>query len=262
MSEGPNPLGWALTFGDLVTNLMLFFIVLYAMSTIQVDKLLVLSDSLKKSLNKTSVESTQVGAALLSDPRRATKTTATSEAVEEAVRAFGLEKGVTVSEDERGTIISLIDSYFFDPGQTVINDRTKPILKEVGQFIKETNGLVHVEGHTDDIKVFRPPIYSNWELSALRATEVVRFFIKENNIPENHLAAVGYGPTKPLVPNINSENRARNRRIDLVLMNGIIRLKQPPIKEPTVLDIIGGDNSIKERVKSFQTQREFIHKKN
>src|SRR5688500_8584430 len=127
MSEGPNPLGWALTFGDLVTNLMLFFIVLYAMSTIQVDKLLALSDSLKKSLNKTAVESSQVGAALLSDPRRATKTTAVSEAIEEAVKALGLEKGVTVSEDERGTIISLVDSYFFDPGQTVINPRIRPI---------------------------------------------------------------------------------------------------------------------------------------
>src|SRR5690606_16765440 len=194
--------------------------------------------------------------ALLSDPRRSTKTTAVSEAIKEAIRALGIEKGVSVSEDERGTIISLVDSYFFDPGATSLHEEVKPVLAEVGKFVKETNATVYVEGHTDDVEIYRPPIYSNWELSSMRATEVVRFFIKSSAIDPKHLVALGYGPTRPLVPNTSLENRARNRRIDIVLVNAVVQLKKPKVKEPTTLDIIGNDKDIKERIKIFESERE------
>ncbi len=252
---GPNPLRWLISYADLITNLFIFMLVMYAMSNVQMDKLLALSDSLKKAFHKTAVESTQVGAALLSDPRRSTKTTAVSEAIEDAIRALGLEAGITVSADERGTIISLVDSYFFDPGSTVINDRIKPTLSEVAEFVKDTNANVQVEGHTDDIRVYRPPIHSNWGLSSLRATEVVEFFVSKG-VPEKHLAAVGYGDTRPLVPNISAENRARNRRIDIVLTNAVISLRKTKDKEPTTLDIIGDEHDIKERTKIFESERE------
>lgn len=252
---GPNPLRWFISYADMITNLMIFFLVLYAMSNVEQDKLLALSDSLKKAFHRTAVDSTQVGAALLSDPRRSTKTTAVSEAIEEAIRALGLEAGVTVSADERGTIISLVDSYFFDPGSTVLNGKIKPTLKEVAEFIIETNANVQVEGHTDDIKVYRPPITSNWALSSLRATEVVEFFIA-NGVSAKHLSAVGYGDTRPLVPNSTLENRARNRRIDIVLTNAVINMKKTKSKEPTTMDIIGDEHDIKERTKIFEAERE------
>lgn len=252
---GPNPLRWFISYADMITNLMIFFLVLYAMSNVEVDKLLVLSDSLKKAFYKTAVDSTQVGAALLSDPRRSTKTTAVSEAVEEAIRALGLEAGVTVSADERGTIISLVDSYFFDPGSTVINPRIVSTLKEVAGFIRDTNANVQVEGHTDDVKIYKPPIHSNWGLSSLRATEVVEF-LAANGVSPSHLSAVGYGDARPIVPNTSEVNRARNRRIDIVLTNAIVRVRKPENAEPTTLDIIGGDKSIKERTKIFETERE------
>jgi len=256
---GPNPLRWMISYSDLITNLMIFFLVLYAMSNVQTDKLLVLSESLKKAFHKSAIESTQVGAALLSDPRRSTKTTAVSEAIEEAVKALGIEQGVIVSSNEKGTIISLVDTYFFESGSTIINPSTKYILKEIAAFIKETDSSVQVEGHTDDIKYFKPPIKSNWGLSTLRATEVVEFFIKNGVLPD-HLAAVGYADTRPLVPNISNENRARNRRIDIVLTNVILRLKKEKNLEPTTLDIIGEDSDIKERVKLFETERETGYK--
>ena len=252
---GPNPLRWFISYADMITNLMIFFLVLYAMSNVEMDKLLALSDSLKKAFHKTAVESTQVGAALLSDPRRSTKTTAVSEAIEEAVRALGLEAGVTVSADERGTIISLVDSYFFDMGSTVLNAKIRPTLKEVAEFIIETNANVQVEGHTDNIKVNRPPITSNWALSSLRATEVVEFLVS-NGVSPKHLSAVGYGDTRPLVPNTSVENRSRNRRIDIVLTNAVISMKKSKSKEPTTLDIIGNDHDIKERTKIFEAERE------
>lgn len=252
---GPNPLRWFISYADMITNLMIFFLVLYAMSNVEMDKLLALSDSLKKAFHKTAVESTQVGAALLSDPRRSTKTTAVSEAIEEAIRALGLEAGVTVSADERGTIISLVDSYFFDPGSNVINAKIKPTLKEVAEFIIETNANVQVEGHTDDTPDTTPPIVSNWVLSSMRATEVVEFFIA-NGVSAKHLSAVGYGDTRPLVPNSTLENKSRNRRIDIVLTNAVISMKKTKSKEPTTMDIIGDEHDIKERTKIFEAERE------
>lgn len=252
---GPNPLRWLISYADLITNLMIFFLVLYAMSNVEQDKLLTLSDSLKKAFYKTAVESSQVGSALLSDPRRSTKTTAVSEAIEEAIRALGLEAGVTVSADERGTIISLVDSYFFQPGSTVINDRVKATLKEVSSFIIETNATAQIEGHTDNSPYYKPPITSNWALASLRATEVVEFFVK-NGVPSKHLSAVGYGDTRPLVANTTLENRARNRRIDIVLTNAVVNVKKSKQKEPTTIDIIGEESEIKERTKIFETERE------
>lgn len=252
---GPNPLRWLISYADMITNLMIFFLVLYAMSNVEMDKLLALSDSLKKAFHKTAVESSQVGAALLSDPRRSTKTTAVSEAIEEAIRALGLEAGVTVSADERGTVISLVDSYFFEPGSTVINEKVKGTLKEVSNFIIETNANAQIEGHTDDMAYNKAPINSNWGLSAIRATEVVEFFVK-NGVNPKHLSAVGYGDTRPIVPNNTMENKARNRRIDIVLTNAVITLKKDKNKEPTTIDIIGDEKEIKERTKIFETERE------
>jgi chemotaxis protein MotB len=252
---GPNPLRWLISYADMITNLMIFFLVLYAMSNVEMDKLLALSDSLKKAFHKTAVESTQVGAALLSDPRRSTKTTAVSEAIEEAIRALGLEAGVTVSADERGTVISLVDSYFFEPGSTVINEKVRGTLKEVSNFIIETNANAQIEGHTDDMVYNKPPINSNWGLSAIRATEVVEFFVK-NGVNPKHLSAVGYGDTRPIVANNTMENKARNRRIDIVLTNAVITLKKNKSKEPTTIDIIGDEKEIKERTKIFETERE------
>lgn len=252
---GPNPLRWLISYADLITNLMIFFLVLYAMSNVEMDKLLALSDSLKKAFHKTAVESSQVGAALLSDPRRSTKTTAVSEAIEEAIRALGLEAGVTVSADERGTVISLVDSYFFSPGSTVINDSVRATLKEVASFIVETNATAQIEGHTDNSPYYKPPITSNWALSSLRATEVVEFFVK-NGVSPKHLSAVGYGDTRPLVPNNTLENRARNRRIDIVLTNAVVSMKKNKQKEPTTIDIIGEESEIKERTKLFESERE------
>jgi chemotaxis protein MotB len=254
---GPNPLRWLISYADMITNLMIFFLVLYAMSNVEMDKLLALSDSLKKAFHKTAVESTQVGAALLSDPRRSTKTTAVSEAIEEAIRALGLEAGVTVSADERGTVISLVDSYFFEPGSTVINEKVRGTLKEVSNFIIETNANAQIEGHTDDMVYNKPPINSNWGLSAIRATEVVEFFVK-NGVNPKHLSAVGYGDTRPIVANNTMENKARNRRIDIVLTNAVITLKKINLKSLLLLILLGMKKRSKKEQKYLKPKEKWV----
>jgi len=236
---------WLTTYADLISLLMIFFVVMFASSEISKDKLLAISESLRRALTKESVQASSVGVAVLSDPSRSTVTSA-SEAVREAARAFGIDKSVSFSTDERGTIISIVDSVFFDPGDTAIKDRVKVLLREVAQFCKDTDSQVVIEGHTDDHDINSALIASNWELSALRATEVVRFFIGEVGFDSRKISASAYGDTRPLVPNINAENRSRNRRINIILVNAEVRTRRTESKELTQLELIERTRQVKE----------------
>lgn len=236
---------WLTTYADLISLLMIFFVVMFASSEISKDKLLAISESLRRALNQESVQASSVGVAILSDPSRSTVTSA-SEAVKEAARAFGIDKSVSFSTDERGTIISIVDSVFFDAGATAIKPSVMILLKEVAQFCKDTDSQVVIEGHTDDRRISTSNIESNWELSALRATEVVRFFISEVGFDPRKISAAAYGDTRPLVPNINEVNRARNRRINIILINAEVRTRRTESKELTQLELIERTRQAKE----------------
>ncbi|PIQ26754.1 chemotaxis protein MotB [bacterium (Candidatus Blackallbacteria) CG17_big_fil_post_rev_8_21_14_2_50_48_46] len=244
--EAPvNTERWLTTYADLISLLMIFFVVMFASSEVSKDKLLAISESLRRALNKESVQASAVGISILSSPTRSV-ITAASEAIEEAAKAFGIDKSVSFSTDERGTIISIVDSVFFDPGETVIKPRVVRLLKEVAQFCKDTDAQVIVEGHTDDQQIHTPEIPSNWELSALRATEVVRFFLSEVGFNPTKISASAYGDTRPLMPNINDENRARNRRINIILVNAETRSKKADTKALTQLELLERTRQVKE----------------
>lgn len=244
-AQPENTERWLVTYADLISLLMIFFVVMFASSEISKDKLLSISESLRRALTKESVQASSVGVAILADPSRSTVTSA-SEAVREAAKAFGIDKSVSFSTDERGTIISIVDSVFFDPGNTAIKPTVEVLLREVAQFCKDTDSQVVIEGHTDDRKIATAVIPSNWELSALRATEVVRFFITEVGFDPRKISAAAYGDTRPLVPNINELNRSRNRRINIILVNAEVRTRRTESKELTQLELIERTRSVKE----------------
>lgn len=246
---------WLITYADMITLLMVFFVVMFASSQTQQAKLLALSDSLKKALSMSAAAAANgTGSSLLSAPRTAGQTTAVSEAIKAAAKALGLDKGVTVTADERGTVISLVDTFFFDPGGVLIKPHAQQLLKEVAEFIALTNSSIHVEGHTDEREINKGIIKSNWELSALRATEVVRFFLRNKNIEPDRMVAIGYGSTRPLFPNDSEEHRARNRRVDIVLVTGERYKRKHDTKEH--VDLLSGQGSIKDDEKRPQTSHE------
>jgi len=246
---------WLITYADMITLLMVFFVVMFASSQTQQAKLMALSDSLKKALNMSAAAAASgTGAALLSAPRMSGQTTAVSEAIKAAAKALGLDKGVTVSSDERGTVISLVDTFFFDPGGNAIKPHAQKLLAQVAEFIAMTDSSIHVEGHTDDREIHKGLIASNWELSALRATEVVRFFLRNKKIEPDRLVAVGYGSTRPLFPNDSEEHRARNRRVDINLVTGDRYKRKHETKEH--VDLLSGEGGIKEDEKRPQAETE------
>jgi len=238
---------WLVTYADLITLLMVLFLLLFSASQVQKEKLLALSETMRRALHKDATIGNATGVSLLSTPVSSTQITSVSEAVTEAAKALGIDKSVSFSTDERGTIISLVDAVFFDPGSTNLKPQISSLLHEVAFFCKDTGSNVHIEGHTDDRPIKNNPKYhSNWALSAIRATTVVEFFIRSANFEPYKIAAVGYGDSRPLVPNVSAENRARNRRIEIVLLTSQYFHKPEISKSLTNLDLIERERKIKE----------------
>ena len=93
-----------------------------------------------------------------------------------------------------------------------------PIMRKVGAALSRIPGRIRLEGHTDDTPIHTRLYPSNWQLSTARAIAVLKFLIAERSMPSERLSAAGYGEFRPLVPNDSARNRAKNRRVDVVIL--------------------------------------------
>jgi chemotaxis protein MotB len=125
---------------------------------------------------------------------------------------------VQVRVQERGVVISLESSLFFEPGQAGLKPEAYDVLSTLGKSLKNTGKMLHIEGHTDGQPIASAVYPSNWELSTARASSVLRFFERHSGISGDHLAAVGYGASRPIAPNTSPEGRQKNRRVDIVIL--------------------------------------------
>ncbi|CAI2718000.1 OmpA/MotB family protein [Nitrospina watsonii] len=239
-SEGLAP--WIITFADMVTLLMVFFILLYAMGTIEEEKFKQIRESLRTALgseqvpesgtregldaiqnlidaqvdNKTIHAVDEVGAMVSKEIKEITSE------VEEFVYKNKLSGQVQVSQGERGAIITISDVVLFPPGKARMTFKGRETLKDVFDLLNQFNYDVKIEGHTDDTPIHTDRFPSNWELSSARAAEVARMLIAEG-FPPQKLSVEGFAEYRPKVPNTNAKNRAVNRRIEIVYQRGSIR---------------------------------------
>lgn len=128
---------------------------------------------------------------------------------------------VFIRKEARGLVISLLtDKVLFDLGDYHIKPEMKEVLDKIAPLLKhDADKKIAVEGHTDDLSVNTGKLPSNWELSALRATAVVKYLVGEKGLDPSRFSAAGYAEYQPLVPNISEANRRLNRRVDIVIMN-------------------------------------------
>ena len=148
----------------------------------------------------------------------------------------GMEKEIQdgqiqISELEGQLKVNIVDKILFDSGEAVVNDQGQKILARVGNILKkEEDKVIQVQGHTDNVKIhwrLKEKYPTNWELSADRATNVVRFMQEQLGIPGRRLEAVGYAEFRPKASNATKEGRAQNRRIELALVpQKIARVKK------------------------------------
>lgn len=127
-------------------------------------------------------------------------------------------RGVDVRETPQGIVVSLPEAGTFGAGQADLSQAARRIIRELSTVLQAEDGDIRIEGHTDDVPITNTRFASNWDLSAARATEVIRFLLAQTTIAPERLSAAGYGEFRPVVVNDSLANRARNRRVDIVVV--------------------------------------------
>ena len=125
----------------------------------------------------------------------------------------GQERVVTVQRTTKGFKLQLLARHFYDPGSVRVNRGALRELDEVAQILKDLGRPITIEGHTDAVPPSGP--YGNWELSTLRATNVLKYFIRQHNFPTSQISAAGYADTRPIAHNGSKSGRMLNRRIEI-----------------------------------------------
>jgi len=138
--------------------------------------------------------------------------------MESLILEKGLGKKMEVSVTREGVKVAFTGDIFFRTGKATLEPGIYNVLNELGKVISDTKHPVRIEGHTDNIPIHTKRYPSNWDLSVARAVNVLRYLVKKGYVKPEMISAVGYGPYRPVVPNDTPENRARNRRIDVVFI--------------------------------------------
>ena len=235
---------WLLPYSDLMTLLLAVFIVLFAVSKVDQEKAHQISGEFTETM-MTEGYATAVAAAAADKraqeegaPDGASINIDTTSELEEFLGQYELKKlenlkaeldsklqsegvsdSVSSSIDMRGLVIRLNNAIFFDSGSADIKSEHEDSLIEVANMINSLDNYIRIEGHTDNIPINSDVYPSNWELSTARASSVVKLFTNKGNFSPNKLVAVGYGEFKPVEDNSTTDGRAKNRRIDIIVLS-------------------------------------------
>lgn len=247
---------WLGTYGDAITLLMAFFVMLYAMSEVDTEKFRAFVAGLDMFGNEnqsasllpegasvleedgldpgepenlptdapqpdvqqqpTTVEP-MPGPAMASQAAREQLKTIEEEVVA-ALEAAGVPNVASYRFDQRGLVVSITaDDVLFATGSTEISPKGERVIAAIADALRPFPNDVLVEGHTDDVPLNRAG-YTNWNLSTDRAVAVLRMLWRDLDISQQRLGAAGYGQFRPLMPNDSPANRAKNRRVDVLIV--------------------------------------------
>ncbi len=227
---------WLISYADFITLLFAFFVVMYATSTNNIEKQKEFESSVRDNLHL--VHKT--------GPSESGSVSTISESLHELNHPIDyfpnngspreikdyLQRKIDNSSDKLiknnltslkhewfGVRMSLASSSFFTPGSYKLKMSSLKLIDEIVKNLEKSKHKIIIEGHTDNVPIVNSMIESNWELSSLRATTVVRYLLKYHHMDPAQLTAAAYADTRPLVPNDSEENRAKNRRIDFLVIS-------------------------------------------
>jgi chemotaxis protein MotB len=237
---------WLLPYADFITLLMVFFIIMYAMSKTDLAKYNAIAQSLSIVLTgsampmlETPGPSLAPGLSGQQDPVGSIEhlinmgqLEEVQKMIEEFIRKDQLDKSgsameqtsirmsdfIEILEQERGLVISIKDTLLFTSGSDALNPQAREIIRLLGGALVQIPNYIRVEGHTDNLPINTAKFPSNWELSVLRASNVVHVLHSEAGVSPDRLSVIGYGEYRPLVANLNTSSRATNRRVDIVIL--------------------------------------------
>lgn len=221
---------WLIPYADLLTLLLALFIVLFASSSINSEKLQQIMVSMNSALSGkgSSLILKENASSPVVKPLEKTvgkeeqqgeneKLHSLMENIQSYIEARGLEKVITVQDEPKGIKLSLKDVILFESGSAELKGNSPAILGDLLDLIKGVQNPISIEGHTDNVPITGGRFRSNWELSSARALSVLYFF-EQNGISSDKLQFAGFGEQKPLYPNDTVEHRQANRRVDIMIL--------------------------------------------
>jgi chemotaxis protein MotB len=246
-TEHENHERWLVSYADFITLLFAFFVVMFASSQTDRSRAKQISQAVEKALENGNnvnmrpavakilggtIDDVGVGNAQMRGPggaqRSAKETAPPPEIVElsaslktlSAELETEIRQGkVEISMTPRGLVVSLKQAAFFPSGTDRLDPDSLPTIAKLANALKQVPNSIRIEGHTDAIPIHTERFHSNWELSATRAIAMMEVLAQQFDIPYTRMAIVGYADTAPISPDDTEEHRARNRRVDLVVLN-------------------------------------------
>jgi chemotaxis protein MotB len=227
--EHENHERWLVSYADFITLLFAFFVVMYSVSAVNEGKFRTVSESIKAALNPIVSPPSSRAAFNVSASKAAVTAPNLPGTKEVAIRRLiNLVKSiqgssqlslVRITEKLNGDIVITIpDMVLFNSGDAAVRPEALPFLEGLGAAIVELDRHARVEGHTDNVPIRTAQFPSNWELSSSRAVMVVRVLSELYGVPADHLAAMGHADTRPVTANLDAEQRAKNRRVEVVIL--------------------------------------------
>jgi chemotaxis protein MotB len=207
---------WMVTFSDMVTLLLTFFVLLMSMASLDQVKFSQASDSLAGAFGVLGSSNSTA----IAPPRVVTYAPVDDDLVSRVYRRLRskvhelkLNKEISLVKDRGAVILRIDEAVLFKPGDHQLSPAAYPVLQKVAELVRPLPFNMKIEGHTDN----RGNELANWDLSVARAVSVLRYLASNQLLPLNRLAATGYGSQKPLFPNDTEAERALNRRVEFVL---------------------------------------------
>jgi chemotaxis protein MotB len=223
--EQENAERWLLTYADLITLLLAFFIMMYVFSKNDAHKYDEVASHLK-TIFSGGTGLAGKGSVTASSPINMASRGASSGEIKRQLEGEFMDanrdkpggENISVLSDERGVVIRVLDKTFFDEGKAELKEGAKGAFDKIVPIIKNVDNHIRIEGHTDNVPINTFEFRSNWELSARRATEVVRYLIEKCGLPPERISATGYAQYRPIVQNNSPKNRSLNRRIEIIVV--------------------------------------------
>lgn len=284
--EFENHERWLVAWADMLTLLFALFVVLYSIANVEVEKLEKVKQSIQAAFGSSSDPSQQEGypegnsrvegvfdkvsgntsresvfqkdrkesLAIINHDFKTIEADLSSQLVGQVSFPESDSKGtdgrvVFVNRDADGIRVTLLARHFFEPSSSTLSSKAYPTLDGIVKAIQPLGRVIRVEGHTDN-RPFQFRDMTNWELSSLRASAVVRYFIDKHKYPQNMIYPAGFAATRPVAPNDTPQNRSLNRRVDIkILYENPAPLVDPhgqappsePVPEATGSESQGGD---------------------
>ncbi len=222
---------WLVSYADFITLLFAFFVVMYSISSVNLGKYRVLSDSMTTAFSKVAGEPVLLGTQLGISVQRAPISIGvkgqvglkamreTAAAIEDSMKRWIKQGQIAVRGNEKWLEVEINSSILFASGRAQLSTQANKILAEISGVFKRTNNPIYVSGYTDDVPINTLQYPSNWELSSARAASVVRV-MAQSGINPARLGAIGFAEFRSINKNDSVENRQKNRRVIIRMLAG------------------------------------------